>query len=211
MINGVRCKVAGEINMDKLPVEVPEGVEVAEGDPVLIGGSGVDGELTFEQWAAALNIPLDLMLTAPPGRTRVIFHDGIGPQAPPINDRAEIDPRWAMVRATTNLGALPHNLDIVEKRIRARLPPGVPMPKIMFVLKADAYGNDARLMATVVETSGVEMIGCVQVEELLLLRAARLRPARAGLGNQSAVRLRGGYPRRCSGRCRERGGAGAGR
>ena len=74
-------------------------------------------------------------------------------------------PTWAEV----DLGALRRNL----KRLRARMPAGV---KIMFVVKANAYGHDAALCALAAQKArAADWLGVSSVEEGVALRDAGLR------------------------------------
>ncbi len=74
-------------------------------------------------------------------------------------------PTWAEV----DLGALSRNL----RRIRARMPAGV---KIMFVVKANAYGHDAALCALAAERArAADWLGVSSVEEGVALRDAGSR------------------------------------
>ena len=74
-------------------------------------------------------------------------------------------PTWAEV----DLGALARNL----RRIRARMPKGV---KIMFVVKANAYGHDAALCAASAQAArSADWLGVSSVEEGMALREAGVR------------------------------------
>ncbi len=74
-------------------------------------------------------------------------------------------PTWAEV----DLGALTRNL----RRIKAKMPAGV---KIMFVVKANAYGHDAALCANAAqEARAADWLGVSSVEEGLALRDAGVR------------------------------------
>ncbi|WP_297624696.1 GNAT family N-acetyltransferase, partial [Nocardia sp.] len=173
-INGARCRAAGAVNMDMLPVEVPPGVDLADGDLALIAGPGLDGELTFPQLADALNVNVEQLLTAPHGRTLEVFHDGTELQAPRIFARSPFGERLAAVWARTDMAALRHNVGVVLARVRANLAlhPELPIPRLMMVVKADGYGNNARAVAEAAAESGVDMIGVTYIDEALLLDAA---------------------------------------
>jgi alanine racemase len=74
-------------------------------------------------------------------------------------------PTWAEV----DLGALTRNL----RRLRARMPAGV---KIMFVVKANAYGHDAVLCAHAAASArAADWLGVSSVEEGVALRDAGVR------------------------------------
>ncbi len=74
-------------------------------------------------------------------------------------------PTWAEV----DLGAIARNL----KRLRARMPGGV---KVMFVVKADAYGHGAPACALAAERArAADWLGVSSVEEGIALRDAGVR------------------------------------
>jgi alanine racemase len=74
-------------------------------------------------------------------------------------------PTWAEV----DLGALTRNL----RRIRSKMPAGT---KIMFVVKANAYGHDAALCARAAESArAADWLGVSSVEEGMALRDAGAR------------------------------------
>ena len=74
-------------------------------------------------------------------------------------------PTWAEV----DLGALSRNL----RRLRDRMPAGV---KVMFVVKANAYGHDAALCARAAQRArAADWLGVSSVEEGVALRDAGLR------------------------------------
>jgi alanine racemase len=52
-INGVRCTISGEVLMDQFTVDVAD-MPVSSGDPVVLFGSGRDGEPTAQDWAEAI-------------------------------------------------------------------------------------------------------------------------------------------------------------
>src|SRR5688572_4709587 len=78
-------------------------------------------------------------------------------------ERAQIRPTVAEI----DLGALSHNLS----RVRS-LCPGV---EVLAVVKANAYGHGATLIARALEAEGVPMMGVALVEEGLALREAGVR------------------------------------
>jgi alanine racemase len=51
-INGSRFRIAGRVCMDQFVVDVGD-LDVAPGDPVVLFGSGRDGEPTAQDWADA--------------------------------------------------------------------------------------------------------------------------------------------------------------
>lgn len=71
-------------------------------------------------------------------------------------------------RAEISLAALRHNLAL----LRSRLAAGV---RLLAVVKADAYGHGARLVAPVLERAGVDWFGVATWEEAAELRAAGVR------------------------------------
>jgi alanine racemase len=86
-------------------------------------------------------------------------------KAPAPARRRFFRPTWAEV----DLGALDRNL----RRIRAKMPAGT---KIMFVVKANAYGHDAALCARAAEKArAADWLGVSSVEEGIALRDAGVR------------------------------------
>ncbi len=73
-------------------------------------------------------------------------------------------PRIRPTRAEVDLGALVRNV-----RALRSVAPGV---ALLAMVKADAYGHGAALIARALETEGVEMLGVALVEEGLALRQA---------------------------------------
>lgn len=67
-----------------------------------------------------------------------------------------------------NLSHIEHNLNELKKILN----PGV---KIMAVVKADAYGHGATMVAKTMEASGVKMFGVAAVDEGIQLRIAHIK------------------------------------
>ncbi|MEU7768604.1 alanine racemase [Nocardia sp. NPDC049190] len=174
-VNGFRLRVAGPVSMDAFPVEIPPGAEVDFGDVAVLAGPGADGELTLDQWSDVLGVPVEQLLNTPPGRTMVASHDGIALVAPEIFDRSTFDPRLASAWASADTDALANNLAVTRHRIsdkirRTDLP--LVEPRVMLVLKADAYGNGAEVIALAGAQAGVDFIGAALIDETLKLRAS---------------------------------------
>ncbi|MBI4371866.1 MAG: alanine racemase [Elusimicrobia bacterium] len=90
---------------------------------------------------------------------------GVPAGAAALPRRRFFRPTWAEV----DLGALARNL----RAFRARMPAGV---KLMFVVKANAYGHDAALCARAAEASrAADWLGVSSVEEGVALREAGVR------------------------------------
>ncbi|MGW4774593.1 alanine racemase [Nocardia sp. NPDC004278] len=179
LINGVRCPIAGPVSMDQFPVEVPAGVHVSEGDIVLLAGPGIDGEPTLQQWSIALDVPVDQFSSAPPGRTRVVLHDGTDLVMDPMYRRSSVDPRIASASAMLYTDALANNLTVSRRRFTDEIEEyneihGTTLtpPRIMLVVKANAYGFDAEFIAHAAEAAGIDAIGAAQIDELVKLRAS---------------------------------------
>jgi len=68
-------------------------------------------------------------------------------------------PTWA----TIDLGALAHNYDVIEKRLKGKA-------AIMAMVKADAYGHGAVPVSKTLEKCGVRALGVATVEEGVELR-----------------------------------------
>ncbi|MEU7634417.1 alanine racemase [Nocardia sp. NPDC049220] len=186
LVNGVRCRVAGPVNMDQFPIEVPEGVEFAEGDVAVLVGSGVDSELTSPQWAAALDIPFELW-RRPLGRTSQVFHDGAGVYAQELYRRLTRDRRLAPVSVTLDRKALVGNVAELRRRAdegiqeyvrivhgahaadAARVPGSTnPNSKFMLVGKADMYGGG--FLAVLAGAPAVDGMGVAGISEALKVR-----------------------------------------
>ncbi|MDD5262974.1 MAG: alanine racemase [Methylacidiphilales bacterium] len=67
-----------------------------------------------------------------------------------------------------NLSAIGHNLKVLRKKIG-------PGPKIMCLVKADAYGHGLVPTARYFETSDCQMLGCAHLQEGATLRKAGIR------------------------------------
>jgi alanine racemase len=72
-----------------------------------------------------------------------------------------------------NLGALRHNLRVLERSVATE--PGAARPAIWGVLKADAYGHGAPAVARTLERAGIGGLCVALLEEAIELRAAGIR------------------------------------
>jgi alanine racemase len=82
------------------------------------------------------------------------------------DDRMEI-PRIRPTRAEVDLGALVRNVRTLRSAA-----PGI---ALLAMVKADAYGHGASLVAPALEAEGVELLGVALIEEGLALRLAGVR------------------------------------
>ena len=64
-----------------------------------------------------------------------------------------------------NIGNLEHNI----KEIKKNIPQGV---KLLGVVKADAYGHGAIMLAPTILASGIDMLGVASIDEGVDLRQA---------------------------------------
>jgi alanine racemase len=64
--------------------------------------------------------------------------------------------------------ALHHNLAVIRARIGLH-------PKIMCLVKADAYGHGLKALSRFFQNSDCQMLGCANVTEALLIRKAKVR------------------------------------
>lgn len=80
----------------------------------------------------------------------------------------DLGPRLPRVWAEIDLAALRVNLDVIRRRVG----PGV---HLLLVVKADAYGHGAVVVAREAERSGVSMLGVGDSRELAELRDAGIR------------------------------------
>lgn len=64
LINGKRCKIAGNVCMDQLMVEIPKGLDVNIGDEVVLIGKQNDDQIYIEELAQLANtIPYEIFTT----------------------------------------------------------------------------------------------------------------------------------------------------
>lgn len=69
-----------------------------------------------------------------------------------------------------NLGHLEHNILEIEKQIFKDLKPTDKKPKMLAVIKADAYGHGSVMAAPIFRACGIEVFGVASVDEALELR-----------------------------------------
>ncbi len=83
-----------------------------------------------------------------------------------------------MIRSTVahvDLGALQHNFRAIEAFVASRAAPGRRPPRVIGVVKANAYGHGARHVARALEAAGARMLACADIEEGIALREAGIR------------------------------------
>src|SRR5436190_23737674 len=81
-----------------------------------------------------------------------------------------------MIRPTVarvDLAALKSNYRAIDERLRSERP-GNP-PRILAVVKANAYGHGAGEVARALEDAGADLLACADIEEGSVLRAAGVR------------------------------------
>ena len=82
-----------------------------------------------------------------------------------------------MIRQTVahvDLDAVRSNLRAVAGFLAANRP-GQPAPGVIAVVKANAYGHGAAQVALALESAGVAMLACADIEEGIALRQAGVR------------------------------------
>jgi alanine racemase len=77
--------------------------------------------------------------------------------------------------AHVDLGALQHNFRAIEAFVGSRVPAGRRPPRVIAVVKANAYGHGARHVARALEEAGARMLACADIEEGIVLREAGVR------------------------------------
>lgn len=81
-----------------------------------------------------------------------------------------------MIRPTVarvDLGALKSNYRAIDERLRRERPENP--PRILAVVKANAYGHGAGEVARALEDAGADLLACADIEEGSVLRAAGVR------------------------------------
>ena len=73
-------------------------------------------------------------------------------------------PTWIEI----DLGAIAHNFDIIQKKLR-------PGTEILVPIKADAYGHGAPFVARVLQDKGTAFFGAATVDEAVILRKSGIR------------------------------------
>lgn len=69
-----------------------------------------------------------------------------------------------------NLGHLEHNICVLKEHIFKNFPDNKKRPKILAVIKADAYGHGSVMCAPIFSATGIEVFGVASVDEALELR-----------------------------------------
>jgi alanine racemase len=96
----------------------------------------------------------------------------VGPDAegaPGVDDlQAALRPAWVDV----DLAALENNLARIRERLAGSSPPAKLPPKVMAVVKADAYGHGAVGVSRALEAAGVDWLGVALLEEGAEIRRA---------------------------------------
>ncbi len=100
----------------------------------------------------------DMLLTMPSARKA----------AQTLDVKFEGRPLWAEVR----LNALEHNLQAIKAYLSAEAPSGGRMPKILAVVKANAYGHGAPQVAKALQKAGADWFGVTCTAEGAELREA---------------------------------------
>jgi alanine racemase len=77
--------------------------------------------------------------------------------------------------ARVDLSAIAHNLHVISEFLQPRSGGGPPAPKIIAVVKANAYGHGATEVALALEAAGAAMLACADIEEAIILRGAGVR------------------------------------
>jgi alanine racemase len=82
-----------------------------------------------------------------------------------------------MIRSTVarvDLAALQSNFRAIRDFVSANAPPGQ-APRILGIVKANAYGHGAERVALALEQAGATMLACADIEEGIVLRRAGVR------------------------------------
>jgi alanine racemase len=82
-----------------------------------------------------------------------------------------------MIRSTVarvDLAALQSNFRAIRDFVAANAPPGQ-APRILGIVKANAYGHGAERVALALEQAGATMLACADIEEGIVLRRAGVR------------------------------------
>jgi alanine racemase len=72
--------------------------------------------------------------------------------------------------AHVDLAALQHNFRAIEAFVASRTAPRRRPPRVVGVVKANAYGHGARHVARALEAAGARMLACADIEEGIALR-----------------------------------------
>jgi alanine racemase len=74
--------------------------------------------------------------------------------------------------AHVDLAALQHNFKAIQSYVASRTPAGRRPPRVIAVVKANAYGHGARHVARALESAGARVLACADIEEGIALRQA---------------------------------------
>jgi alanine racemase len=77
--------------------------------------------------------------------------------------------------AHVDLNALQHNYRAIEAYLAGLTPAGRHPPRVVAVVKANAYGHGARHVARALEAAGARTLACADIEEGIVLREAAAR------------------------------------
>ena len=75
--------------------------------------------------------------------------------------------------ARVDLAALRHNFAAIQQYLASE--PGRTPPRIIAVVKANAYGHGAERVALALEQAGADVLACADIEEGIVLRRAGVR------------------------------------
>ena len=114
--------------------------------------------------------------------SEVIFRghsDDGGPREHGVSSKNDLRPHF-MIRSTVahvDLAALQANFKAIQKFLKeGRALPGPPNPpRIIAVVKANAYGHGAERVALALEAVGADLLACADIEEAVVLRRAGVR------------------------------------
>jgi alanine racemase len=96
--------------------------------------------------------------------------------------------------AHVDLDAIASNLHAIRALLEAEsqaIPPGRPVPEVIAVVKANAYGHGAVAVARTLEAAGASMLACADIEEGVALRQGGVRSRILVFGALSVSDLRG--------------------
>jgi alanine racemase len=96
--------------------------------------------------------------------------------------------------AHVDLDAIASNLHAIRALLEAEsqaVPPGRPVPEVIAVVKANAYGHGAVAVARTLEAAGASMLACADIEEGVALRQGGVRSRILVFGALGVSDLRG--------------------
>ena len=85
-----------------------------------------------------------------------------------------------MVRSTVarvDLDAVRANVRAIRQYLDAEPLGGRTPPRLIAVVKANAYGHGAERVALAIEAAGADQLACADIEEAIALRHAGVRPS----------------------------------